>query len=149
MVPINAPVQIVQTATIDRRPTEIEIRISVLINRLKTVESGNNPNIIGDNGRAWGILQITAQMVSEINRMSDTDFTQLDAFDPIKAEEMARLYFEFIDSIVVRERHRHAYGKEFAFAWNGGTDAWTRVEHPKHDKKQKNLEGYWGACKVL
>jgi soluble lytic murein transglycosylase-like protein len=95
----------------------LETLIAILLPILAAVESGNNPNAIGDNSRAVGILQIWPIMVKDVNRISGKAYTLQDRRSKAKSYEMATIYLKH-------------YGKPnaeyLARAWNGG---------PKGNKK--------------
>lgn len=89
-----------------------------LIPALKQVESNNNANAVGDNGKAKGILQIWAVVVSDVNRVSKVKYTHDDAFDPTKAEEICRKYLALY---CTAKRLGHEPTMEDASRiWNGG-----------------------------
>jgi soluble lytic murein transglycosylase-like protein len=113
-----------------------------LIEALIIVESNGNSKAIGDNGKAYGILQIHSVMVQDANRISGRSFSHKDAFDPIKSKVIA--------AIILRHYKRHIERtkgictlKDLARVWNGGGSAWKY----QNASKEKNLENYWN--KVL
>lgn len=54
---------------------------NAIIEKLSILESGNNPNAIGDNGKAYGVLQFHAIAVHEHNQQFKTNYTHKDAFN--------------------------------------------------------------------
>lgn len=114
-----------------------------LINSLVRVESGGRSHLIGDSGKAYGILQIHAEMVADANRIAGTTYSHDDMFDPAKARRVADIVLSHYDSYIKRTTGREATAKELAFIWNGGGSAWKRVSSPRSDSKQTNLERYW------
>lgn len=52
-----------------------------IVAKLCELESGNNPDTIGDNGLAFGILQFHAIAVQEHNNQFNTKYTHQDAFN--------------------------------------------------------------------
>jgi hypothetical protein len=114
-----------------------------LIESLVLVESHGASGLIGDGGKAFGILQIHSEMVAEANRIAGTDFTHQDMFNPAKAREVAEIVLRHYDNHILRTTGHDASAKELAFIWNGGGSSWKRVSSPKADTKQRNLERYW------
>lgn len=55
---------------------------------LKMVESENNPDAIGDGGKAFGILQIHEASILDVNKHYGTTYTHEDAFNPVIAEDI-------------------------------------------------------------
>lgn len=108
---------------------------------LTIVESNNDPYAVGDNGRAFGILQIHEIMVRDYNRIYDENYVHEDAFDPRISREIARGIFAHYTKSIEEPTTKH-----LAFIWNGGGSAWKRVDNPKNDRKQANLERYWRKC---
>ena len=53
-----------------------------LINAMIVVESSGNKYAIGDNGRSYGILQISKGYVECVNRRYATNYVHQDMFDP-------------------------------------------------------------------
>ena len=68
--------------------------IAALIVAMMLVESGGNPNAIGDGGRALGVLQIHAGVVADVNRHHGMNYKHEDALDPVKAKKICRLYLK-------------------------------------------------------
>ena len=117
---------------------------SNLIEKLVRVESSGKANIIGDHGKAFGILQIHAEMVTDANRIShDRTYTHRDMFDPKKAREVAEIVLAHYDSHIEKQTGISASEKQLAFIWNGGGSSWKRCKNPLKDTKQINLEKYW------
>ena len=98
-------------------------------------------NVVGDNGAAFGHYQIHKVMVDDYNRITGSKLTHADAFDPIVAERIAYAvlshYAKHIQSTGVKPTVDH-----LLFIWNGGGGAWRRVESPRNDQKQINLNTY-------
>jgi len=59
-----------------------------LILAIIAVESGGDNNAIGDNGKAYGCLQIWSVYVEDANQFAGTSYTHLDAFDREKSIAM-------------------------------------------------------------
>lgn len=124
-------------------PAAASTNVDQLIERLVQVESRGNPAAIGDNGKAFGILQIHAITVQEANRLSQTRYTHADMMNATKSREVAQIVLNHYAKHIQKTTGRPATDKELAFIWNGGAAAWKRVTKPVSDSKQKNLENYW------
>jgi hypothetical protein len=108
----------------------LETLIAILLPILAAVESNHNPNAIGDNGAAAGILQIHAIMVKDVNRISGKAYTLQDRRSKAKSYEMATIYLKH-------------YGKPNAEylcrLWNAGPDA----------NRQPGTRKYWLKCQKV
>lgn len=117
--------------------------IDRLVEALVRIESNGNAAAIGDNGKAFGILQIHDVMVKDFNRITGKNYRHTDMFDEITSREVARGVLNFYSKHIEKTANRKASEKELAFIWNGGGSSWRRVAAPISDTKQKNLESYW------
>jgi len=105
------------------------------------VPQGSHPTIVGDEGLAYGLFQIHKIMVDDYNRITGSKVAHSVAFDP---------NFSFLIAFKVLShysKHIRSCGEEVTinhllFIWNGGGGAWTRVNNPIDDQKQKNLLRY-------
>ncbi|QQV89760.1 lysozyme [Cellulophaga phage Calle_1] len=77
-----------------------------IIEALKYIESNNNPDAIGDNGKSFGILQIQKACVKDVNRRFGTSYRHKDMFNVECAEEVFKLY-----ATIGIERYLKRYGK--------------------------------------
>ena len=90
------------------------------------VESGGDPLVVGDGGRAVGAFQIHKIMVAECNRIVVRQkWTMEDRIDPVKSLEMFKTYC----------LHYWPKGgpEQWARGWNGG---------PNGPKRASTLD-YW------
>lgn len=110
-----------------------------LIEALVHVESRGIASAIGDNGRAYGILQIHNIMVQDANRIARTNYTHSDMFEPHKARAVAKIILTHYDSVITRRTGNSATFEQLARVWNGGGSAW-KVQT---GSKEKNLQRYW------
>lgn len=96
------------------------------------MESNNNPDAIGDSGRAHGVLQIHKIMVRECNRLGG-NFTYTDRMHPVISKQMATVYFsprvKDVNNLTEIEI------EDCLKAWNGGTN-WRKGN-------QDNLNNYY------
>jgi len=88
--------------------------------RVAQIESNNIATAIGDDGKAYGILQIHKICVDDINRMYGTTFTHKDAFDINKSKIMFKLYLKAGVKRFIRKYKRHPTEEEIVRMWNGG-----------------------------
>lgn len=102
--------------------------LNLLIPILMVVESGNDPNAVGDNGRAVGVLQIHPEVVEDVNRIYKKTYTLEDRLNVEKSQEICRLYLEFYSRYF-----KYPSAKTMACIWNGGPMG------PKKESTQK----YW------
>jgi hypothetical protein len=108
---------------------------SALIDALIIVESGGRADAVGDNGKAFGILQIWSVVVQDVNKVFGTNFRHQDAFNPTKAKQICRRYLS-IYAIKSRIGDMDPY-EASARIWNGG---------PNGHRKNATL-GYWAKVK--
>lgn len=64
----------------------------ILIIALIAVESGGDPNAIGDGGAAYGILQIHASYVEDASQYARQQWVHEDAFDPDLSIQILQAY---------------------------------------------------------
>ena len=111
------------------------MNLALIIAALILLESGGNPDAVGDCGRAVGVLQIHPEMVAECNRIAGWErWTPADRADPAKSRAMAEAYLEHWAQLVARRIGRNLAPEEIARLWNGGptgyrkasTDAYAR-----------------------
>lgn len=78
-----------------------------IVEVLKHVETNNRPDMIGDNGDSYGILQIQWRAVQDVNKHFDTNYSHEDMFQVECAEEVTILYMK-----MGAEHYRKKHGKE-------------------------------------
>lgn len=98
----------------------------LLKHKIIIVESEYNPSVIGDGGKAVGLLQIHPIMVREVNRiLGKKVYTYNDRYDPEKSIEMFEIY-----------QSHYNPDKDLELAarlWNGG---------PHHGRYKKKVDRY-------
>ena len=102
---------------------------------LADVESGRDNLAIGDNGKAFGLLQIHQWVIDDVNAFWGTNYTYHDAFNRKHAIDICRLYLTYwctTDRLGVIPTLEH-----YARCWNGG---------PRGYLKDSTL-GYWEKVK--
>ena len=108
-----------------------------VIDALIQVESSGKPAAFNESENAIGVLQIRPIMVKDYNRIYGTNFDHCVAWD-VEASRMIAIgiFRHYTKNIQPNAKH-------LAFIWNGGGSAWQRVDAPRDDQKQRNLEIYW------
>lgn len=101
------------------------------------VESGGDPDAIGDNGKAYGCMQIHQCVVDDVNEYADLHFKHKDAFDILKARKMFQIY-------MMRYANPERLGRvptmeDMARIWNGGPNGY----------KKPSTEAYWQKVKKV
>ena len=87
---------------------------------IKHVETNNREYAVGDNGKAFGVVQIHKICVDDINRLYKTQYTHKQAFDETCSREMFMLY---IQAGIKRYKVRHCRSpteEDIVRMWNGG-----------------------------
>ena len=87
-------------------------------------ESGANPNAIGDNGRAKGIVQIHQGVVDDVNVFSRWDVAHDACFDVCWSWQIFRSYMK-------RWAKKPYTLEECARIWNGGPNGKANTEYVK------------------
>ena len=111
----------------------------VLLAALVAVESSGNPNAIGDNGLAYGCLQLHAAYVQDAAEYARQDWVHEDAFDPETAKQIVRAY-------MARYATKKRLGREPTYSdlariHNGGPQGFKKTATDKYwQKVKKKLE---------
>ena len=109
---------------------------------LKWVESEHNPEAIGDEGASYGILQIQADAIKDVNRKYGTSYTHEDAFNIKCAEEIFDLYIKMWTTKLEKREGRDSTVKDIVRIWNGGPKGYkkesTLIYYNKYLKYKKN-----------
>lgn len=97
-----------------------DVKLPEIREVLKEVETNCNPDKIGDNGTAFGILQIRPLAIEDVNQKYGTHYTHQDAFDVICAEEIFELYLTIWGDKLEKREGREATVEDIVRIWNGG-----------------------------
>ena len=119
------------------------ITITDVIYAIEKVESNNDPYAINTKENALGALQISPIMVADYNRITGEDLSHDVVYNLSMAYIIAYTIFNHYIKGIKKPTAKH-----LAFIWNGGGGARHRVENPKNDQKQKNLDIYWNKVKM-
>lgn len=87
---------------------------------IKLVETNGNSKAIGDNGKAFGILQIHKICIDDVNRIYGTFYTHDDAFDEGCSEEIFNLYINAGVKHFVNKYDKQPTEQDIVRMWNGG-----------------------------
>lgn len=87
---------------------------------VEMLESQNDTDAVGDQGRAFGILQIHKICVDDVNRVYDTAYTHEEMFDPVCAREVYKLYIEYGIKLYESKFKEPPNEQQIVRMWNGG-----------------------------
>lgn len=90
-----------------------------IVDVLKEVETNRNPKSVGDNGRAYGVLQIHKICVDDVNRFYNTNFSHDEMFNEEKAELVAVLYLKKGVELFRKKYKKHPTEKQVVRMFNG------------------------------
>ena len=105
--------------------------LTSIMSILKTVETNNDPDSIGDNGRSYGILQIQRSVLSDVNRIYGTDYRHRDMFYEEASEEVFMLYLCYGKEVFLKKHCRFPTEQELVRMWNGGIYKGYKYEQTK------------------
>ncbi len=125
------------------KKAEANVTITDVIYAIEEVESNRNPYAINKKENALGCLQIRPIMIADYNRITKENLSHDVAYNRSMAYIIASTIFNHYMKGIEKPNAKH-----LAFIWNGGGSAWKRVDNPKNDQKQKNLDIYWGKVKL-
>lgn len=100
-----------------------------LVDSICWVESKNNPQAIGDNGKAIGIAQIQPICVHDVNRIlklqgKKIQYTLDDRKSISKSKEMMKVYLSFYGDRYVKKTGKQPTNEVLSRIWNGGPNGW-------------------------
>ena len=121
---------------------EADVTITDVIYAIEEVESNRNPHAINTQENALGCLQIRPIMIADYNRITGENLAHDVAYNRSMAYIIASTIFNHYMKGIENPNAKH-----LAFIWNGGGGAWRRVDSPRSDSKQFNLEVYWEKVK--
>jgi len=104
---------------------------AILLAALVAVESSGDPDAIGDNGLAFGCLQLHAAYVQDAAEWAGEDWEHEDAFNPATAERIVRAYMARYAT--EKRLGREPTYQDIARIHNGGPNGF----------KKAATDGYW------
>lgn len=123
-----------------------------ILNSIEWVESRKDTSAYNASEQANGCLQIRPIMLADYVRITGdhsiqhSDLISTGTSDIYTARKLSYKVAEAVLEHYMRHIERKGYEvyvKHLVFIWNGGGSAWKRVEYPRADNKQSNLERYW------
>lgn len=123
-----------------------------VLNSIEWVESRKDTSAYNASEDANGCLQIRPIMLADYVRITGDhsiqheDLISTGTSDIYTARNLSYKVAEAVLEHYMRHIQRKGYEvyvKHLVFIWNGGGSAWKRVEYPRADNKQSNLERYW------
>ena len=123
-----------------------------ILNSIEWVESRKDTSAYNASEQANGCLQIRPIMLADYVRITGDqsiqheDLISTGTSDIYTARKLSYKVAEAVLEHYMRHIQRKGYEvyvKHLVFIWNGGGSAWKRVEYPRADNKQSNLERYW------
>jgi hypothetical protein len=141
----------IKASSVAVEPQKTEISIETLLDAIEAVESGGDPNAIGDGGRAVGAYQIWKIYVDDVNNINTfgPKYNYEDRWDRNKSRAMAKAYLYWYVRFT-----RGVYNKKpewdnrkweyMARIHNGGPNGWKKECTKSYWLKVKRaIEGEW------
>lgn len=101
------------------------------------IESGQNPNAIGDNYESLGILQIQEAYVIDASSYANANWTHEDALDEDTA---IKIFYAYMYRYATKERlGREPTLEDIARIHNGGPNGYLKLSTIKYWNKVKQL----------
>jgi aromatic ring hydroxylase len=128
-----------------------------ILNAIEWVESRKDTSAYNASEQANGCLQIRPIMLADYVRITGdhsikhSDLISTGTSDIYTARKLSYKVAEAVLEHYMRHIERKGYEvyvKHLVFIWNGGGSAWKRVEYPRGDNKQNNLERYWDKVQL-
>ncbi len=122
-----------------------------IYNIIKHVETNNREYAVGDNGKAYGVVQIHKICVDDVNRIYNTKYQHQDAFNVVCAKEIFNLYLTAGRVLYISKHKREPTEQDLVRMWNGGL----YTGHLRHTtykywlkyKQYKNSLSLWNNIK--
>lgn len=119
----------------------IQQDIDSILPTIITIESNNNPNTIGDNGKAIGLLQIHKECVQDVNRTFNTNYSHNQMIDSLKSVQVFKLYLTKGINRYMYKYDKYPQTNHIVRMWNGGIYQGYRINDTKKyfEKYQSKL----------
>jgi len=110
-----------------------------LILAIIMVESGGDIYAVGDNGKAYGCMQIHQAVVTDVNRVYGTTYTHDDMFNRGYSIDV---FIKYTDLYCTKRRlGREPTFEDLARCWNGGPMGYKKKSTIKYwEKVKKEME---------
>lgn len=96
------------------------VDLNLMFEVLSKAESNNNRFAVGDNGKAYGIVQIHKICVDDVNRLYGTNYKHKEMFDKTCAKEVFVLYLQAGINKYLKRNGREPTESQVVRMWNGG-----------------------------
>lgn len=106
-----------------------------LVDAIGWVESRNNDQSVGDDGKAAGRYQIHMAVIQDVNERCGTSYKAEDRNDPEKAREIMEKYIGIWAKHYEKTQGKPATDEIKARIWNGGPSGWRKKATLKYWKK--------------
>ena len=114
-----------------------EKELTDVLTAIRTVESNNNPNAVGDSGNAIGVYQIWKVYWQDATEFNNIGGKYRDCFDPAYADRIVRAY---MDRYATEKRlGRPVTQEDIARIHNGGPNGWKKDSTNKYWTKVKKI----------
>lgn len=110
-------------------------------------QSSLNPNAIGDNGKAHGILQARHNAIKDVNRIFGTKYSIKDAYDVQKAKDIYRKYLSHYGRQYYKDTGKYPTEDVYWRMWNGGPKGYLKNKTLQYVKGIKNKYKEWDKFK--
>lgn len=136
----SLPKEILQTKP---QALESEVDMDLLFTVCCSLESGFNPNEVGDDGDAIGIVQTWKCVVEDVNnfqervRVTGRKYTYKDRWCPNKSREMFDIYLGIWGQNFEKVNRKKPTEIDLARIWNGGPNGWNIRKTQTYAKKAK------------
>ena len=94
--------------------------VSEVMEVIKEVETNNRHDVIGDGGKAFGVLQIHRAVVLDVNRFYNTNYLHKEMWQENCAEEVYHLYIAMGINRYLKKYDRYPSEKRIVQMWNFG-----------------------------
>jgi hypothetical protein len=128
--------EVVPTIPVSEGSSEM-ITFGELLTALEQVESGGNPDAIGDDGLAFGSLQIHYETVLFVNRIYGFQYRHTDCFDPSISRNIAIHYLRYWGEQYEKKASKTPSAETYCRIWNGGGLGWQVESTIPHWNKVK------------
>jgi hypothetical protein len=123
-------------------------RIAKLIPALIIIESNGDDGAIGDNGKAFGCLQIWECVIRDVNFTYDTTYKHKEAFYRYNACEISTLYLTRWGKHFQKTYEQLPSTEQLARIWNGGPFGYKKNATIKYwNKVQQQLTNSYKEIK--
>jgi hypothetical protein len=112
-----------------------EKELTDVLTAIRTVESNNNPDAVGDNGNAIGIYQIWRSYHKDAVEFDSIGGRYSDCFNPAYADRVVRAYMRRYAN--ERRLGRPVTQQDIARIHNGGPNGWRKSATLKYWEKVK------------